>query len=129
MVQLSILSGKSAGDNHIIRRFPYLIGRAPENNLCLDESGVWDRHLTLNFQREEGFTMETLAEALATVNGQLQKSARLRNGDVISVGSAKLQFWLAPVPLRDLHLRELLVWFTVAAILAGQVVLIYWIGS
>jgi len=129
MVQLSILSGKSAGGNHIIRRFPYSIGRARENNLCLDEAGIWDRHLTLVFQREEGFTMETLAEALATVNGQPQKSARLRNGDIISLGSAKLQFWLAPVPLRGLHLREMLVWLIVAAVLASEMALIYLVGS
>jgi pSer/pThr/pTyr-binding forkhead associated (FHA) protein len=129
MVQISILSGKSAGDNHIIRRFPYSIGRAPENNLSLDEAGIWDRHLTLVFQRKEGFTMETMAEALTTVNGQPQKKARLRNGDVISLGSAKLQFWLAPVPLRGLQLREMLVWSTVAAVLVGEMVLIYVVGS
>ena len=73
--------------------------------------------------------METLAEALATVNGQPQKSARLRNGDIISLGSAKLQFWLAPVPLRGLHLREMLVWLIVAAVLASEMALIYLVGS
>ncbi len=129
MVQLSILSGKSAGGIHIIVRFPYSIGRARENNLCLDEAGIWDRHLTLAFQRGEGFTLEALAEALVTVNGQPQKNARLRNGDIISLGSAKLQFWLAPVPLRGLHLREALVWLTVAAVMAGEMVLIYLVGS
>ena len=73
--------------------------------------------------------METVAEALATVNDQPQKSTRLRNGDIISIGSAKIQFWLAPARLRGLGLREVLVWLLVAAVIASQLALIYWLGS
>jgi pSer/pThr/pTyr-binding forkhead associated (FHA) protein len=128
MVQLRILSGKMAGDIQVVRRFPFLIGRSTENNLCLDEPGIWDRHLTLGFQKKQGFTLETAPEALATVNGQPQKSARLRNGDIISFGSAKIQFWLAPVPLRGLRLREMIVWVLLAAVTAVQIALIYWLA-
>ncbi len=129
MVQLLILSGKMAGENHFIRHFPFLIGRSRENHLCLDDAGIWERHLKLVFQKKEGFTLETAAEALATVNGQPQKSTRLRNGDIISIGSAKIQFWLAPARLRGLGLREILVWLLVAAVIASQLGLIYWLGS
>jgi pSer/pThr/pTyr-binding forkhead associated (FHA) protein len=129
MVQLSILSGKLAGDIQIIHQFPFLIGRSPENNLCLDDAGIWEQHLTLDFQIKQGFTLETRTAALATVNGQPQKSTRLRNGDIISIGSAKIQFWLAPAPLRGLGLREALVWLLVASVVASQLALIYWLGS
>ena len=129
MVQLSILSGKMAGEIQLIRHFPFLIGRSRENHLCLDDAGIWERHLTLGFQKEQGFTLETAAEALATVNGQSQKSTRLRNGDIISIGSAKIQFWLAPAPLRRLGLREALVWLLVASVVASQLALVYWLGS
>jgi pSer/pThr/pTyr-binding forkhead associated (FHA) protein len=128
MVQLRILSGKMAGDIQVIRRFPFFIGRSVENNLCLDEPGIWDRHLTLGFQKKQGFTLETAPEAMATVNGQPQKSARLRNGDIISFGSAKIQFWLAPAPLRGLRLRETIVWVLLAAVTATQIALIYWLA-
>jgi len=129
MVQLSILSGKLAGDIQVVRHFPFLIGRSSENNLCLDDAGIWERHLKLDFQKKQGFILETSTDALATVNGQPQKSTRLRNGDIISIGSAKIQFWLAPAPLRGLGLREALVWLLVAAVVASQLALVYWLGS
>ena len=50
MIQLRILSGQMAGDIQVVRHFPFHIGRAAENNLILDDSGVWDYHLTLEFQ-------------------------------------------------------------------------------
>jgi hypothetical protein len=125
MVQLRILSGKMAGDVQIVRCFPFCIGRCGGNDLCFDEPGVWDKHLTLGFQKKEGFTLETAPDALATVNGESQKSTRLRNGDVISFGSAKIQFWLAPAQLRGLRAREMFVWTLLAAVTVLQFVLIY----
>lgn len=125
MVQLRILSGKMAGDIQVVRHFPFCIGRSAENDLRLDEPGVWDRHLTLGFQKPEGFTLATAPQAFAAVNDQPQTATRLHNGDVISFGSAKIQFWLAPARLRGLRLRELFVWFLLAAIAAVQVTLIY----
>jgi pSer/pThr/pTyr-binding forkhead associated (FHA) protein len=128
MVQLRILSGKMAGDVQIIRHFPFFIGRSDRNNLCLDEPGVWDKHLTLGFQKAQGFTLETAPDALATVNGESQKAARLRNGDIISFGSVKIQFWLAPAPLRGLRTRETLVWVLLAVVTVVQIVLIGWLA-
>jgi hypothetical protein len=127
MVQLRILSGKMAGDVQVVRHFPFYIGRAAGNDLCLDEPGIWDKHLTFGFQKEEGFTLETAADALATVNGQPQKSTRLRNGDIISCGSAKIQFWLAPARLRGLRTREMFVWALLVTVTAIQLALICWL--
>ncbi len=124
MVQLRILSGKMAGDVQIVRHFPFCIGRSAENNLCLDEPGVWDKHLTFGFQKKDGFTLQTASEALATVNGESQKITRLRNGDIISFGSAKIQFWLAPAQLRGLRAREMFVWALLAIVTAIQLALI-----
>jgi pSer/pThr/pTyr-binding forkhead associated (FHA) protein len=125
MVQLRVLSGKMAGEIQIVRHFPFRIGRAAKNHLRLDEAGIWDEHLTLTFQRKAGFSLETAPEAFAAVNDQPQKSVRLRHGDIISFGSTKLQFWLAPAPLRGLRLREGFVWATIMLITALQIVLIY----
>jgi pSer/pThr/pTyr-binding forkhead associated (FHA) protein len=124
MVQLRILSGKMAGDVQIVRHFPFGIGRSAENNLCLDEPGVWDNHLTFGFQKKEGFTLQTAPEALVTVNGESQTSTRLHNGDIISFGSAKIQFWLAPAQLRGLRAREMFIWALLVIVTAVQFVLI-----
>jgi len=125
MIQLRILSGQTAGETQIVRRFPFRIGRAVENDLRLEAAGVWDNHLTLEFQKSEGFILRTAPEAFVAINEEQKQSARLRNGDIISFGSAKIQFWLAAPRQRGLRLRELSVWLLIAAVTAVQLVLIY----
>jgi pSer/pThr/pTyr-binding forkhead associated (FHA) protein len=127
MVQLSILSGQMAGDVQVVRRFPFCIGRAADNDLCLNEDGIWDYHFMLEFQKQEGFVFQTFEEAFATVNDVPQKNARLRNGDIISFGSAKIQFWLAAPRQHGLRLGEVFVWLLLAAVTAAQIGLICWL--
>ena len=127
MVQFNILSGKKAGAQSAARRFPFRIGRAPGNELQLDDDGVWDQHLALEFNREKGFTLVTAPNALAAVNGEPVQTAVLRSGDIITIGSAKFQFWLAAARQRGLHLREGAVWALLAAVTAAQFALIYWL--
>jgi hypothetical protein len=127
MVQLSILSGKKAGNQTIVRRFPFCIGRSLESNLQLSDDGIWENHLTLEFQDPEKFVAQTAPGALVTVNQQPVQTATLRNGDIISLGCVKLQFWLAATSQRSLKLRETMVWGLLAAITASQLVLIYWL--
>lgn len=124
MIQLRILSGKMAGEIIFVRRFPFHIGRAPQNELCLDDDGVWDNHLAIGFARGDGFMLETAPDAFTAVNDEPQHSARLRNGDVISFGSAKVQFWLAPANLRGLQLREAFVWLLLAGTTLAQILVL-----
>jgi len=121
MVRLHILAGSQAEGFHAVRRFPFHVGRAPDNDLCLDAPGVWDYHFRLELQPPAGFTLQTCDAALAAVNDQPQTAARLRNGDVISCGSAKIQFWLAAPVQRSLRLRELLVWALWLLTTLGQI--------
>ncbi len=125
MIQLKILSGQTAGDTLVVRRFPFRIGRAPENDLRLEAPGVWDQHLTLEFDPSAGFRLHAAPDACATINAEPEQSARLRNGDVIAFGSAKIQFWLAAPLQRGLRLREFSVWLLLAGITAFQFFLIY----
>jgi pSer/pThr/pTyr-binding forkhead associated (FHA) protein len=124
MVQLHILSGKLAGENIFVRRFPFRVGRAAGNELVLDDDGVWENHLAIGFEKHEGFTLQTSGDAFAAVNSEQKNSARLRNGDVISFGSAKIQFWLAAPELRGLRAKELAVWLLLAGVTAFQVLLV-----
>jgi pSer/pThr/pTyr-binding forkhead associated (FHA) protein len=125
MVQLRILSGQMAGELQVIRHFPFRIGRSPEDDLCLDDDGVWENHLTLELEKETGFTLTTHADAFVAVNDQPQAAARLRNGDIITFGSAKIQFWLAAPRQHGLGFREAFVWIILAAVTAAQCALIY----
>jgi pSer/pThr/pTyr-binding forkhead associated (FHA) protein len=126
MIQLNALSGKKAGSQTVVRHFPFRIGRAPENHLQLEDDGVWDRHLALEFQGG-GFNLKVKPDALVAVNGEPFQNQTLRNGDIITLGSVKLQFWLTAARQRGLRLRELFVWTLVTAVTAGQFALIYWL--
>ena len=125
MIQFNILSGKKAGAQSAARRFPFRVGRTPDNELQLDDHGVWDRHLTLAFDRQQGFTLATAPNALTAVNGEPVQNATLHSGDIVTVGSVKLQFWIAAARQRSLRAREAFVWGMLAVVTAGQFVLIY----
>lgn len=127
MVQLRILSGKKAGAAWVARRFPVRIGRDAAADLRIEEDGVWDQHLRIEFSRGEGFVLKARPEAQAVVNGQPTARAVLRNGDAIDLGSLKLQFWLSENRQAGLAVREWLTWVGIAAISLGQVGLAYWL--
>ena len=124
MVLLRFLTGPKADGLQAVRRFPFHVGRAPDNDLCLDAAGIWDYHFMVDLRPHEGFIFQTFNEAFAAVNDQPKNSARLRNGDVISFGSAKIQFWLSAPAQRGLRLRELLVWTLILLVTLGQFALI-----
>jgi pSer/pThr/pTyr-binding forkhead associated (FHA) protein len=81
----------------------------------------------LEFQKQEGFKLTTSASGLATINGEPVQNKILRNGDIITIGSAKLQFWLAAARQRSLRLRENFVWALLVFVTLGQFILIYWL--
>jgi pSer/pThr/pTyr-binding forkhead associated (FHA) protein len=127
MVQLKVLSGQKAGTTWVARRFPVRIGRSAAADLQLEEDGVWDQHLQLDFNPAEGIVLSALPNALAAVNGQPVHRAVLRNGDAIDIGSLRMRFWLSETRQVGLRFREGLTWAGIAAICLGQVGLIYWL--
>ena len=76
---------------------------------------------------KEGFGLSVAPNALVSVNNEPFQDQILRNGDIITIGSAKLQFWLAPARQRGLRFRESFVWALVIAVTAAQFALIYWL--
>lgn len=123
MIDFQVLSGRKAGSRVAVSRFPFLIGRAAQNHLSLDDDGIWEQHLSVEFQKD-GFHLSVPANAIATIDGQPVARTRLRNGDIITLGSVKLQFWISPAPQRGLSLRENFVWALLAAVTIGQFILI-----
>jgi len=129
MVQLNILSGNKAGTSWRVRRFPVRIGRSSTVELQLEEPGLWDQHLELNFVPREGFVMIPHPNALVTIDEQPVKRAILRSGDILNLGALKLQFWLAPTRQSGMRFREALTWAAMAAMSLVQVGLVYWLLS
>jgi hypothetical protein len=127
MVQLNILTGKMAGTVWSSRRLPVRIGRTQADDLQLEEDGVWENHIQLKQSRAEGFVLQSRPDAPASINSELAKEGVLRNGDIIQLGSVKLQFWLAPTRQRGLCPREWFVWFGIALVCLGQIALIYFL--
>ncbi len=126
MIQLNVLSGKKAGSQTAVRHFPFRVGRVAQNDLQVEDDGVWDLHLTLELNHEnKRITLAVASNAFVAVNNHAVQSAPLRNGDVISFGSVKMQFWLAAVKQRGLRLRELFVWMLLIFVTTGQFILIY----
>ncbi|PAW81863.1 MAG: hypothetical protein B9S33_15945 [Pedosphaera sp. Tous-C6FEB] len=124
MVQLRVLNGGRAGAVHIASQFPCTIGRAANDSLRLNEPGVWDHHLQLELEVPTGFRLRRLGQGRASVNEQEFNDVVLRNGDVIALGAAKLQFWLGEVKQGNNRLRELITWLAIglAVILQGILV-------
>jgi pSer/pThr/pTyr-binding forkhead associated (FHA) protein len=127
MVQFNILSGKKAGDQFVVRHFPFHVGRNAQNDLSLDDSGVWDQHLTIDFQKTDGINLVVSSNALASINNQPVQNQILHNADIISFGSVKLQFWLAVVRQRGMRIRENLVWALLLLVTGAQFGLLYWL--
>jgi hypothetical protein len=127
IIHLKFVSGKQAGVVWSARRFPVRIGRAPNADLRLEEAGIWDQHLSLEFQPSEGFCLEVQPNALARLNDQPVQRALLRNGDLITLGPIQLQFWLGETRQAGLRFREALTWAGIAAISLAQIAIIYWL--
>lgn len=110
MVVLEILSGGNAGTEARIDRFPCLLGRSPAADLRIEEPGVWDRHLELSWDSQEGIIATIPAPAIASLNQQRFERARLHPGDIIDCGSLKLRFRLSEAAVRKQWPREWLTW-------------------
>lgn len=126
MVELKILSEEMAGPIKV-RHFPFAVGRAAGTDLHLEAAGVWDRHVQLDFDPAQGFVLNTLGDALATVNGWPVQSVLLRNGDTIALGSVKLQFWLSPTRQSGLRIWGMWVWAALFGILVAEIGLLAWL--
>src|ERR1041385_7242144 len=127
MIQLSVLTGKTAGTLGVARLFPVRIGRARGCDLQLEANGVWDEHLHVKLEPAEGFVIQVRPDALATINSQPLQRAILHNGDMIEIGSIKIQFSLSEAHQTGLRFRETLTWGAIAVISLCQVGLIYWL--
>lgn len=124
MLQIRAIAGTRQATVWEVVTFPLQIGRSARAHIRLEESGVWDEHAEVGFDAEEGFLLNGHAGALLRVNGESVEQVRLRNGDIIELGSVKLQCWLSEVKRRNLSWRERFVWFLLFLVTILQLILI-----
>jgi pSer/pThr/pTyr-binding forkhead associated (FHA) protein len=124
MLQFRAIAGTRQATVWEAETFPLQIGRSAGAAIRLEEAGVWDEHAEVDFDVEEGFLLNGHAGALLRVNGEPVAQVRLRNGDIIELGSVKLQCWLSEVKRRNLSWRERFVWFLLFLVTVLQLILI-----
>jgi hypothetical protein len=73
---------------------PSVGGRSPSSDLRLEDRAVSRRHFEIAWEpAEDGFVIRDLGSNNGTfVNGRRVGAARLRDGDVVRVGSTELEF-------------------------------------
>lgn len=124
MLQFRAIAGSSQNTVWEVATFPLAIGRAAGAGIRLEKAGVWDQHAEVVFDQEQGFVLNGHEGALTRINGETIQQARLRNGDVIEIGSVKLQCWLSNVKRQNLAWREILTWAVLIFVTVLQLILI-----
>jgi hypothetical protein len=127
-IRLERVDGIAAGDPIEARRFPFTLGQAKSCDFQIVAKGVWDTHLILDNAGEKGITATPISDALIMINGVSQgKTVRLKHGDLLGLGAAKLRFWLAPLGQTDRSVSEALIWIALLLLVLGQVAAIAWL--
>ncbi|HEY1174195.1 MAG TPA: FHA domain-containing protein [Verrucomicrobiae bacterium] len=124
MLQFRAIAGSPQNTVWEVAYFPVAIGRAPSAGIRLEKAGVWDKHAEVVLDLEQGFILTGHEGAMTRVNGEAIQQTRLRNGDVIEIGSVKLQCWLADAKRQNLAWRELFTWALLIAVTILQLILI-----
>lgn len=125
MILLEVLNGTKAGTRWEARRLPFGIGRGKHAALSLPDNGIWESHAEMSLRRA-GCFLSARPEALTLVNGNpVVDAVRLRNGDLIEIGSVSMRFGLGPTRQRSQAWREYLVWLAITLLCLGQIALIY----
>lgn len=104
---------------------PVSVGR--HSGECLiDQTGVWDRHLVLA-RDAEGWIVATPRAEAAVFRGseRLGPATRLRSGDGLDLGSARLQFRISPPRQRTLWMLETLTWSGLVMLGVAQMMLLW----
>jgi hypothetical protein len=93
----------------------------------LHEDGVWDEHAELRLELGRGLVARSIGDALLVVNGQAVSEARLRAGDLVDLGGARLRLDLAATRQRTFRLRESATWLAIGLLCLGQLILVHWV--
>jgi DNA-binding NtrC family response regulator len=90
--KLVVITGKQRGTEFVIASDLYRVGKAPENDLQLDDETVSRVHFEI-VRDAKGYLVRDMKSTNGTfLDGAEVKEAYLRSGSVIRVGSSELKF-------------------------------------
>ena len=124
MVELRVVSGRSAGQRTAILQFPFVIGRSSKAGLSLSDPGVWEQHASITQSDDGSFFIRPERGAVLNFEGAGITERRLRNGDCFDCGAAKVRFWISSATPRSLIRREATVWAVIASVVLLEIWLI-----
>lgn len=116
MIELIVINDRNPGRRFQSDAAPVRLGRRVDLEVSLPDPGVWDLHAEIGLNPEGWFCLRGLGQALVTVNQHTVQEHRLRSGDVLGIGSVKLQFTLRNSWQRSLKARELGVWMLILTV-------------
>ena len=88
---LIVVSGESAGEEHVVERPRWLVGRGPDVDAGFDDPEMSQRHLTIEFSRGRFHAIDLDSTNGTRVNGIGIASAELAHGDRIQAGAHVFQ--------------------------------------
>lgn len=128
MIELIGLQGQTRGRRFLANAAPVRLGRQSGLEVVLSDAGVWDNHAEIVSSPEGWFLIRAVGQAHLSINDRPVREHRLCNGDVLGMGSAKLQFTLQSSPQRSLRLRENATWLLILAVVVLAVIVMVAIG-
>lgn len=100
MIYLTVSLGGINPKEYILQKEVVTIGRAPENDVCIENIGVSTHHAKII---SASLQLEDLNSSNGTyVNNQKVQTKQLENGDVIKVGKHEIRFFHSGETLHDL---------------------------
>jgi predicted component of type VI protein secretion system len=124
---LTILDEAAPARAVLATRFPVTLGRAAACQCRIERPGVWDQHATIEFVRDDGFRIRSASHALLVLNGGSITEGRLRDGDILELGTARIRFGLTETRQHTFSLREWCTWIAIAALCLTQLLLVHFV--
>ena len=88
---LIVVSGRGAGEEHVVGRPHWLVGRGPGVDAAFDDPEMSQRHLRIEFARGRFHAIDLDSTNGTRVNGVGIESAELAHGDRIQAGAHVFQ--------------------------------------
>lgn len=91
--KLVVTAGPMAGEEFFLEEDEYVVGRATDNPICIQDSSVSRKHIILR-RLDGGWTVTDLGSGNGTIiNGeQISDETPLANGDIITLGDTEVTF-------------------------------------
>ena len=99
---LIVVSGRGAGEEHVVGRPHWLVGRGPGVDAAFDDPEMSQRHLRIEFSRGRFHAVDLDSTNGTRVNGTGVSSAELSHGDRIQAGAHVFQILIERDEAREL---------------------------